>query len=211
MLSMSMKAEEKISDGICSSHTTCRSGLAALPQELFNLTLHFLGQEDLKSIQLASKDLCKATTPLLFQSWTIYPQERSFEQLCQTSETPEVASQFVALKYDARFADIPKRYHDSLTSPAGSRNVDWEDFWIELITPDECETPFSHSHTELVDYDVETALFIQMLPKLNHLKSLVIVENSLDPAEDQLPSFYANLLTQKGKKFEGEEDNLDAA
>ncbi|KAK5946904.1 hypothetical protein PMZ80_001049 [Knufia obscura] len=87
--------------------------LQGLPPELSALILQHLDKKELKSLRLASKSFRDATTTPLFQHYTLYPHETSFERLLSIANTPALSCSVVELEINTAFrslARIPPRY-----------------------------------------------------------------------------------------------------
>lgn len=172
-----------------------KPNLQTLPPEILDFVLNHLQRGDLKATRQTSKALCSFSTPRLFDSFTLYPHERSFERLSKIAESP-LRHWVRRLEYDTRFRGITERIVRCLQS-----------VWSGDILPAEKKKSIDHAkaldgqkiRAELpMDNLMQLSRLEHSLPQLSNLKHVVVHDHGgPEPGAGgcaSIPSFYNELI-----------------
>jgi len=177
----------------CSLHEGLQ--LLALPHELLSMVWRRLDNKTLKSARLTSKRLEQLSTPLLFQTFAIFPHVRSFETFVRAAKTSYVAKHIYNLEFDARFfrktRDIVKFGDKAVLAdgiPVASVSKSLEAAEAIHNTHLWAESP--------TDSLAQAGYLSKAFAHLPNLNAVHIRDACYVPADDDLPTFYARLLDE---------------
>lgn len=177
--------------------------LITLPLELLQMVVDHTTKKELKSLRATNKFLHKFLTPLLFESFNVYPHVRSFEYLIKAAETPHIGPLIQYLTYDAGFLGVTDMVVRRLQS-----------VYSASITSEEKKAILDHAkmlHSQSLPADNaldEIALMSYLeqafvhLPNLKYLRVVDAFRMSHYGETGRLPSFYEQLTKETCGKYE---------
>lgn len=179
-----------------------------LPDELLELICQKSDNQGLKQIRCSSRHLCEIATPLLFEHWTLYPQNQSFDQLLSLAKSPHLACHLKCLVYDARYHEVTKQVTTHIGEICKNRGFTDKEH-RETLKRAWILRKGTLSNRNCAAHALQTASLIQSLGALTNLRHIQIHEPGSWTAKDPLPVFYRRLFRERCSSVIFENDEND--
>lgn len=190
-------------DGDMAAITTGQPQLLTLPLELLHMVVALVGKKELKALRISNKYLHKLATPVLFESFAIYPHTYSLEKLVNVAKSPHLAPCVRELKYDATFVAVPDTALSYLRSLHGHvvAGEEKERAIVQARLMSERTLRADNRNDELA----LLAYLEDAFASLPNLRSIQVIDgHSFERYHDQslqLPSFYKDLVEKSCDPF----------
>lgn len=180
--------------------------LLSLPLELLNNIWQILDLKSQKSFRLTSQFCNKLSTPLLFETFSVYPHIRSFERLLHVSAAEHIAKHVKRIQYITLYlglTDLVMRrlqsvYSASITEEAKKAAIEH----IQLLQRQNVYVDVPLDDLAQMSYFEQA---FSLLPNLQSVQVKDAVGHTYGPeymGYEVLPHFYAQIVDETCGQFE---------